>query len=115
MSARDEGFVLWDAFAALAAAAIIASGLVAALRTSVVASREAETRARALALAELALTQGEDGAGPEAGEAGALSWTRDIQPYAFDPAYEIVVVRVSWRSNASHGETKLETLRRTRR
>lgn len=118
MRARDNGFTLVEAIAALALAAIAAAGLMSTLGTS--RARTVESEVRMLALAEArqllagALAATNLNELPRRGEVSAagLSWTitlgEEDQPY---PDVRQVNVAVAWTAAGKKGVTRLAAYR----
>ncbi len=116
--AREDGFVMVEAVAALAVAAIAAAGLMTAL--SVANARGNETRFRDLALRQAQLLIVEALAAnnledlPLRGEVreARLAWTRSIGPAGETyPGIRRIEVNVSWTSLQTKRTTRLEALR----
>ncbi len=109
----ERGFVLTEALAALALAAIIGAGLIAALQSTSQRSDEARVRALALNLADaqLATALADPSLGADEGITGDLTWRRIIAPYPAMASAERVAIEVDWSTLRKSGTTRLEGVR----
>lgn len=112
------GFMMVETLAAAALAAIVGSGLVAALASADARGAEARMRAAALRQAEFLIDEARranpsqmlqtEGTIPSP----ALRWTRTIGPLGGSQStLERVEVTVSWTTGRKQGETHLEIYR----
>lgn len=112
------GFMMVETLAAAALAAIVGSGLVAALASADARGAEARTRAAALRQAEFLIDEARQANPSQVLQAEgtipspALSWTRTIGPLdGSQSTLERVEVTVSWTTGRKQGETHLEIYR----
>jgi type II secretory pathway pseudopilin PulG len=120
--AREDGFVLVEAIAALAVAAIAAAALMTSLASANGRSAEADLRMSALRQAEVLLAEGVSAADPAtlaprgAVSSTRLSWTRAFEDAGtIYPGLQRVTVEVNWTAISRKGATRLEAYRVTPR
>lgn len=109
---KEDGFVLSEALASLALAAIVGAGLIAALTSSSSRAAEARARASALRVAEVQLSEALDGAVRETsqGVSDGLAWRITRTPHPKFYGAEIVRASVIWHSPRREGEIELEAI-----